>query len=287
MENQNNVSNGNIQCNDTTTSSNIVETLSKLVSESRIVFSFFISIIPTINVLKNEVLAIGKGILYGIPNYYFINSNMLENILVAVFIIIASFCIFNTIKVVLSSSIGFKHIAPLAIIFVTGIFLYIELSVFIKLYDNTKDIYIALCKLFSITVYIFIIILISGIVFLLLLKFFENNSPWKRILDIIFKVLRVIFCAIIVSTSIFSIIIFGLNWSIKSVENNKEYELITNVDDNIYEVVITRYEDSLVVMGGYSCGDVLHIEKSKGYRIIERTESQQIKYFVFHEVDFY
>ncbi len=73
---------------------------------------------------------------------------------------------------------------------------------------------------------------------------------------------------------------------IKNIESNTTYELVTNTENNTYDVVITNYDNNLVVMKGYSKGNTLFICKNDGYRVIERSGDQNIKFLNFEKVEF-
>lgn len=287
----NNVENGITQ-HDDTKMSKIKDKILYFISNYNIIVEAFLAIITVLIILKNEVLAFTKGLLYNIPSYYFVQSTILEKVFFAIFLLIAIIVIVPIFKSFLSSSnIRFVDFLPFTIVYVTGLILYIKLSVFIVILNQAESINKALDKYtYQINCKILIVVLVLSVILIILYNI-KNRIVGKlsMILKSICYLLGVVVVSYILSTSIFYTCFYFITYGMQYVEDRKNYELITSLDEeNEYDVVITTYGDRLVVMSGYVDEElsVLYIEKSKGFRVIERNDNQNINYVIFQLVDF-
>lgn len=80
----NNIENGITQNNDTEMSK-IKDKILNFISNYTNIVKAFLAIIPILIILKNEVLAFTKGLLYNIPSYYFVQSTILEKVFLLFF----------------------------------------------------------------------------------------------------------------------------------------------------------------------------------------------------------
>lgn len=190
-----------------------------------------------------------------------------------------------------SGNIKFVDFVPFAIVYVTGLMLYINLSVFMIILNQSESINKALDKYTSQINYKILIAVVALLVILIILYNIKNRMVGKlsMILKSICYLLGVVVVSYILSSFIFYTCFNSIAYGIQYVNDRKNYELITSLDEeNKYDVVITTYEDHLVVMSGYvdEKSSILYIEKSKGFRVIERNDNQNINYMIFQLVNF-
>ena len=298
MENENSTYNQNTQSDDTQQNF-FTEILTNIKSfiELLPIASILLSLVVGFIALRDEILANIKSIWYGIPSYYFVSSNLLKILMVFIFLIAVFICVYPIIKVeFFKKQSKFMDFIPL--IMLCGIVLMLYMDISVLPYDSTgfnrnlitnwNPLYIrvAIIAIGIIVPLILVATLPESITYIFpgtLMYTFPRfrYSPVFHLKKI--KMLIFILWACFVLSLLCYYMIF---LCIKNIESNTTYELVTNTENNTYNVVITNYDNNLVVMKGYSIGNTLFICKSDGYRVIERSGDQTIKFLNFEKVEF-
>ena len=263
--------------------------------------SILLSLVVGFIALRDEILANIKSMWYGIPSYYFVNSNLLKILMVFIFLIAVFICVYPIIKVeFFKKQSKFMDFIPL--IMLCGIVLMLYMDISVLPYDSTgfnrnlitnwNPLYIrvAIIAIGIIVPLILVSTLPESITYIFpgtLMYTFPRfrYSPvfnLKKIKMLIF----ILWACFVLSLLCYYMIFSWWNICIKDIESNTTYELVTNTENNIYDVVITNYDNNLVVMKGYSIGNTLFICKSDSYRVIERSGDQTIKFLNFEKVEF-
>lgn len=302
MENENGTYNQNTQ-SDNTQQNFFTKILTNVKSfiELLPIASILLSLVVGFIALNDEILANVKSIWYGIPSYYFVSSNLLKILKVFIFLIAVFICVYPIIKAEFFKK-QFKFMDFIPLIMLCGIVLMLYINISVLHFDSTG---------FSrnlITnwnpLYIRVVIIAIGIIVPLILvaalpesityifpRTLMYNFPRFRYgvffhLKTIKMLISILWGCFVLSLLCYYMLFFWWNMCIKNIESNTTYELVTNTQNNTYDVVITNYDNNLVVMKGYSIGNTLFICKSDGYRVIERSGDQTIKFLNFEKVEF-
>ena len=263
--------------------------------------SILLSLVVGFIALRDEILANIKSMWYGIPSYYFVNSNLLKILMVFIFLIAVFICVYPIIKVeFFKKQSKFMDFIPL--IMLCGIVLMLYMDISVLPYDSTgfsrnlitnwNPLYfrVAIIAIGIIVPLILVAALPESITYIfpgtLMYTFprFRYSVVFnlKKIKMLIF----ILWACFVLSLLCYYMLFSWWNICIKDIESNTTYELVTNTENNIYDVVITNYDNNLVVMKGYSIGNTLFIYKNDGYRVIERSGDQNIKFLNFEKVEF-
>lgn len=298
MENENGTYNQNTQSDDTQQNffTKILTNVKSFI-ELLPIASILLSLVVGFIALRDEILANIKSIWYGIPSYYFVSSNLLKILMVFIFLIAVFICVYPIIKVeFFKKQSKFMDFIPLIMLFGIVLMLYMDISVLP--YDSTgfSRNLITNCN----PLYIRVAIIAIGIIVPLVLVAALPESityifpgtlmytfPRFRY-SVVFNLKKIKMLIFILWTCfVLSLLCYYMIFlCIKNIESNTTYELVTNTENNTYDVVITNYDNNLVVMKGYSRGNTLFICKSDGYRVIERSSDQTIKFLNFEKVEF-
>ena len=302
MENENSTYNQNTQ-SDNTQQNFFTKILTNVKSfiELLPIASILLSLVVGFIALRDEVLANLKSIWYGIPSYYFVSSNLLKILIVFIFLIAVFICVYPIIKVgFFKKQSKFMDFIPLIMLCGIVLMLYMDISVLSydsvglsgNLITNWNPLYfrVAIISIGIIVPLILVSALPESITYIfpgtLMYTFprFRYSVVFnlKKIKMLIF----ILWVCFVLSLLCYYMLFSWWNICIKDIESNTTYELVTNTENNIYDVVITNYDNNLVVMKGYSIGNTLFIYKSDGYRVIERSGDQNIKFLNFEKVEF-
>lgn len=263
--------------------------------------SILLSLVVGFIALRDEILANIKSMWYGIPSYYFVSSNLLKILIVFIFLIAVFICVYPIIKVeFFKKQSKFMDFIPLIMLCGIVLMLYMDISVLSydsvglsgNLITNWNPLYfrVAIIAIGIIVTLILVAALPESITYIfpgtLMYAFprFRYSVVFnlKKIKMLIF----ILWVCFVLSLLCYYMLFSWWNICIKDIESNTTYELVTNTENNIYDVVITNYDNNLVVMKGYSIGNTLFIYKSDGYRVIERSGDQNIKFLNFEKVEF-
>lgn len=263
--------------------------------------SILLSLVVGFIALRDEILANIKSMWYGIPSYYFVNSNLLKILMVFIFLIAVFICVYPIIKVeFFKKQSKFMDFIPLIMLCGIVLMLYMDISVLSydsvglsgNLITNWNPLYfrVAIIAIGIIVPFILVAALPESITYIfpgtLMYTFprFRYSVVFnlKKIKMLIF----ILWACFVLSLLCYYMLFSWWNICIKDIESNTTYELVTNTENNIYDVVITNYDNNLVVMEGYSIGNTLFIYKNDEYRVIERSGDQNIKFLNFEKVEF-
>lgn len=302
MENENGTYNQNTQSDDTQQNFfTEIFTNVKSFIELLPIASILLSLVVGFIALRDEILANIKSMWYGIPSYYFVSSNLLKILIVFIFLIAVFICVYPIIKVeFFKKQSKFMDFIPLIMLCGIVLMLYMDISVLSydsvglsgNLITNWNPLYfrVAIIAIGIIVPLILVAALPESITYIfpgtLMYAFprFRYSVVFnlKKIKMLIF----ILWVCFVLSLLCYYMLFSWWNICIKDIESNTTYELVTNTENNIYDVVITNYDNNLVVMKGYSIGNTLFIYKSDGYRVIERSGDQNIKFLNFEKVEF-
>ena len=303
MENENGTYNQNTQSDDTQQNFfTKILTNAKSFIELLPIASILLSLVVGFIALSDEILANIKSMWYGIPSYYFVNSSLLKILMVFIFLIAVFICVYPIIKVeIFKKQSKFMDFIPLIMLFGIVLMLYMDISVLPydstgfsrNLITNWNPLYIivAIIAIGIIIPLILVAALPESITYIFhrTLMYTFPRFRYSVVFNLLKKIKMLIFilwACFVLSLLCYYMLFFVWNTCIKNIESNTTYELVTNTENNIYDVVITNYDNNLVVMKGYSIGNTLFIYKSDGYRVIERSGDQNIKFLNFEKVEF-
>lgn len=259
--------------------------------------SILLSLVVGFIALRDEVLANIKSIWYGIPSYYFVSSNLLKILMVFIFLIAVFICVYPIIKVeFFKKQSKFMDFIPL--IMLCGIVLMLYMDISVLPYDSTgfnrnlitnwNPLYIrvAIIAIGIIVPLILVATLPESITYIFPGTLMYTFPRFRY--SVVFNLKKIkMLIFILWACFVLSLLCYYMIFlCIKNIESNTTYELVTNTENNTYNVVITNYDNNLVVMKGYSIGNTLFICKSDGYRVIERSGDQTIKFLNFEKVEF-
>ena len=92
--------------------------------------SILLSLVVGFIALRDEILANIKSMWYGIPSYYFVNSNLLKILMVFIFLIAVFICVYPIIKVeFFKKQSKFMDFIPLIMLCGIVLMLYMDISV--------------------------------------------------------------------------------------------------------------------------------------------------------------
>lgn len=259
--------------------------------------SILLSLVVGFIALRDEILANIKSIWYGIPSYYFVSSNLLKILMVFIFLIAVFICVYPIIKVeFFKKQSKFMDFIPL--IMLCGIVLMLYMYISVLSYDsvglsgnlitNWKSLYIrvAIIAIGIIVPLILVATLPESITYIFPGTLMYTFPRFRY--SVVFNLKKIkMLIFILWACFVLSLLCYYMIFlCIKNIESNTTYELVTNTENNTYDVVITNYDNNLVVMKGYSKGNTLFICKNDGYRVIERSGDQTIKFLNFEKVEF-
>jgi len=259
--------------------------------------SILLSLVVGFIALRDEILANIKSIWYGIPSYYFVSSNLLKILMVFIFLIAVFICVYPIIKVeFFKKQSKFMDFIPL--IMLCGIVLMLYMYISVLSYDsvglsgnlitNWKSLYIrvAIIAIGIIVPLILVATLPESITYIFPGTLMYTFPRFRYSLVFNLKKIKMLIFILWACFVLSLLCYYMIFLCIKNIESNTTYELVTNTENNTYDVVITNYDNNLVVMKGYSRGNTLFICKSDGYRVIERSGDQTIKFLNFEKVEF-
>ncbi|RKW37805.1 MAG: hypothetical protein D8H95_42200 [Lachnospiraceae bacterium] len=298
MENENGTYNQNTQSDDTQQNFfTKILTNAKSFIELLPIASILLSLVVGFIALRDEILANIKSIWYGIPSYYFVSSNLLKILMVFIFLIAVFICVYPIIKVeFFKKQSKFMDFIPL--IMLCGIVLMLYMYISVLSYDsvglsgnlitNWKSLYIrvAIIAIGIIVPLILVATLPESITYIFPGTLMYTFPRFRYSLVFNLKKIKMLIFILWACFVLSLLCYYMIFLCIKNIESNTTYELVTNTENNTYDVVITNYDNNLVVMKGYSRGNTLFICKSDGYRVIERSGDQTIKFLNFEKVEF-
>lgn len=298
MENENSTYNQNTQ-SDNTQQNFFTKILTNVKSfiELLPIASILLSLVVGFIALRDEILANIKSIWYGIPSYYFVNSNLLKILMVFIFLIAVCICVYPIIKVEFFKKQS-KFIDFIPLIMLCGIVLMLYMDISVLSYDsvglsgnlitNWKSLYIrvAIIAIGIIVPLILVATLPESITYIFPGTLMYTFPRFRYSLVFNLKKIKMLIFILWACFVLSLLCYYMIFLCIKNIESNTTYELVTNTENNTYDVVITNYDNNLVVMKGYSRGNTLFICKSDGYRVIERSGDQTIKFLNFEKVEF-
>ncbi len=259
--------------------------------------SILLSLVVGFIALRDEILANIKSMWYGIPSYYFVNSNLLKILMVFIFLIAVFICVYPIIKVeFFKKQSKFMDFIPL--IMLCGIVLMLYMDISVLPYDSTgfsrnlitnwNPLYfrVAIIAIGIIVPFILVAALPESITYIFPGTLMYTFPRFRYSVVFNLKKIKMLIFILWVCFVLSLLCYYMIFLCIKNIESNTTYELVTNTENNIYDVVITNYDNNLVVMKGYSKGNTLFICKSDGYRVIERSGDQNIKFLNFEKVEF-
>lgn len=259
--------------------------------------SILLSLVVGFIALRDEILANIKSMWYGIPSYYFVNSNLLKILMVFIFLIAVFICVYPIIKVeFFKKQSKFMDFIPLIMLFGIVLMLYMDISVLPydstgfsrNLITNWNPLYIrvAIIAIGIIVPLILVAALPESITYIFPGTLMYTFPRFRY--SVVFNLKKIkMLIFILWACFVLSLLCYYMIFlCIKNIESNTTYELVTNTENNTYDVVITNYDNNLVVMKGYSIGNTLFIYKNDGYRVIERSGDQTIKFLNFEKVEF-
>lgn len=298
MENENSTYNQNTQ-SDNTQQNFFTKILTNVKSfiELLPIASILLSLVVGFIALRDEILANIKSMWYGIPSYYFVNSNLLKILMVFIFLIAVFICVYPIIKVeFFKKQSKFMDFIPLIMLFGIVLMLYMDISVLPydstgfsrNLITNWNPLYIrvAIIAIGIIVPLILVAALPESITYIFPGTLMYTFPRFRY--SVVFNLKKIkMLIFILWACFVLSLLCYYMIFlCIKNIESNTTYELVTNTENNTYDVVITNYDNNLVVMKGYSIGNTLFIYKNDGYRVIERSGDQNIKFLNFEKVEF-
>ncbi len=298
MENENGTYNQNTQSDDTQQNFfTKILTNAKSFIELLPIASILLSLVVGFIALRDEILANIKSIWYGIPSYYFVSSNLLKILMVFIFLIAVFICVYPIIKVeFFKKQSKFMDFIPL--IMLCGIVLMLYMYISVLSYDsvglsgnlitNWKSLYfrVAIIAIGIIVPLILVATLPESITYIFPGTLMYTFPRFRYSLVFNLKKIKMLIFILWACFVLSLLCYYMIFLCIKNIESNTTYELVTNTENNTYDVVITNYDNNLVVMKGYSRGNTLFICKSDGYRVIERSGDQTIKFLNFEKVEF-
>ena len=298
MENENGTYNQNTQ-SDNTQQNFFTKILTNVKSfiELLPIASILLSLVVGFIALRDEILANIKSIRYGIPSYYFVNSNLLKILMVFIFLIAVFICVYPIIKVeFFKKQSKFMDFIPLIMLCGIVLMLYMDISVLSydsvglsgNLITNWNPLYfrVAIIAIGIIVPLILVAALPESITYIFPGTLMYTFPRFRYSVVFNLKKIKMLIFILWVCFVLSLLCYYMIFLCIKNIESNTTYELVTNTENNKYDVVITNYDNNLVVMKGYSKGNTLFICKSDGYRVIERSGDQTIKFLNFEKVEF-
>ena len=298
MENENGTYNQNTQ-SDNTQQNFFTKILTNVKSfiELLPIASILLSLVVGFIALRDEILANIKSIRYGIPSYYFVNSNLLKILMVFIFLIAVFICVYPIIKVeFFKKQSKFMDFIPLIMLCGIVLMLYMDISVLSydsvglsgNLITNWNPLYfrVAIIAIGIIVPLILVAALPESITYIFPETLMYTFPRFRYSVVFNLKKIKMLIFILWVCFVLSLLCYYMIFLCIKNIESNTTYELVTNTENNTYDVVITNYDNNLVVMKGYSKGNTLFICKSDGYRVIERSGDQTIKFLNFEKVEF-
>lgn len=298
MENENSTYNQNTQ-SDNTQQNFFTKILTNVKSfiELLPIASILLSLVVGFIALRDEILANIKSIWYGIPSYYFVSSNLLKILMVFIFLIAVFICVYPIIKVeFFKKQSKFMDFIPLIMLCGIVLMLYMDISVLSydsvglsgNLITNWNPLYfrVAIIAIGIIVTLILVAALPESITYIFPGTLMYTFPRFRY--SVVFNLKKIkMLIFILWACFVLSLLCYYMIFlCIKNIESNTTYELVTNTENNTYDVVITNYDNNLVVMKGYSKGNTLFICKNDGYRVIERSGDQNIKFLNFEKVEF-
>ena len=298
MESENGTYNQNTQ-SDNTQQNFFTEILTNVKSfiELLPIASILLSLVVGFIALRDEILSNIKSMWYGIPSYYFVNSNLLKILMVFIFLIAVFICVYPIIKVeFFKKQSKFMDFIPLIMLCGIVLMLYMDISVLSydsvglsgNLITNWNPLYfrVAIIAIGIIVPLILVAALPESITYIFPGTLMYTFPRFRY--SVVFNLKKIkMLIFILLACFVLSLLCYYMIFlCIKNIESNTTYELVTNTENNTYDVVITNYDNNLVVMKGYSKGNTLFICKSDGYRVIERSGDQTIKFLNFEKVEF-